>query len=121
MAFVLKKAGTPRVVKNWPVVITSAADGGKVSKDEIEVSFLILPQEKMDEQLDASRIAGGNADSDILREVLQDWNGVVDEDGSAVVFNADTLDAALQQVNIRSALINAYFDASSGRKAARKN
>lgn len=121
MAFILKKAGTPRVVKNWPVVITSAVDGGKVSKDEIEVSFLILPQEKMDEQLEASRTAGGNADSDILREVLQDWTGMIDEEGAAVPFNADSLDEALQQVNIRSAMINAYFDASSGRKAARKN
>lgn len=109
------------LIRNWPVVISVPQDGGSVQQQEVTADFLMLPQSDLDEQLEASRDSNGNADADILRRVVKGLKGVADNNGATLDFSANLLDSLINVPYVRSALIGTYFEATSGKKARRKN
>lgn len=123
MTFVLKNPDTPRHVTGWPVVVQTAADGGKVRKDEITVDYEVISQDAVDAIV--AEAQGGqvraNADSALLERVVKNVGGLVDESGQPVVFGDGVLAQLLAQTNVRAAMVAAFFDVASGRRAARKN
>ena len=122
MALIVKKTDEPRIVRNWPVVIHTAEDGGKVRKDEIFVDYEVLPQSEVDDIMRSSQQSGENADTALLRRSVKSISGIVDEStNNPIPFNDDTFAEALDRTNQRVAMANSFFDVQSGRKPARKN
>lgn len=109
------------LIKNWPVLIHVPQDGGTTQKHEITADFLLLPQDQIDEQLNSSRDSDGNADTDILRRVVQRISGVADADGKMIDYSPALLEKLLKKSYIKQALVTTYFEASAGKKARRKN
>ena len=58
-------------------------------------------------------------ENDFLAEVLVNWEGIADEDGTPLPLTVETLDAVLEMTEVRAALFDAALN--SRRKAAAKN
>lgn len=121
MAFIVKKPTEPRIVKNWPVVIPTALDDGKVRKDEIFVDYEVLPQNEIDEIMSTASQAGESVDKAILLRSVKSINGLADEANNPIPFNDDTFTDSLNRVNQRMAMSGSFWDVQAGRKPARKN
>lgn len=102
---------------NWPVVINEPRDGGGFLSHEIKCEFKLQEQSKMDTLLAQFR----EDDRDILKVLLVGWTGVQNEDGEPMPFNDETRDAFLDLTYVRTALLKAYFDATSGNKVRKGN
>lgn len=120
MALTVQKTDEPRIVRNWPVLVHTAEDGGKVRKDEIQADYEVLPQSEVDDIMRSAQQAGDNPDTQILRRTVKAINGMVDADNSPLPFD-EALAVALDSSNIRVAMVGAFFDVQAGRKPARKN
>lgn len=121
MPYVVQKTTEPRIVRNWPVVIPTALDGGKIRKDEIFVDYEILLQSEADDIGRTASQAGESGDKAILLRTVKAINGMVDDTNNPIPFNDDTLADALERVNQRLAMTNSFWDVMAGRKPARKN
>lgn len=109
------------IIKNWPVIINIPQDGGTTRAHQINADFLLLPQDKYNEQLEISRDSDSGADTEMLRRVVKRLDGVADADGKPLDYTPDLLDKMLKKAFVRSALFDAYNEANSGKKAKRKN
>jgi len=109
------------IIRNWPVVIAVPQDGGNTAKHEIAVDYLLLPQDQLDDLVASSREGDGSIDADILRRVVKRVSGVADAEGKALDHSPELLDRMIRKPYVRSAMISTYFEATSGRKAKRKN
>ena len=109
------------LIKDWPVIINVPQDGGVVAKHEIRADFALLPQDKIDEQIEASRESNGNADIGILEQVLRKLGGFQDKSGNKLEYSVELQTRVIKIPYVRSALVNAYFEAAGGKKAKRKN
>lgn len=121
MALIVKKDDTPRIVRNWPVVVPTSLDDGKIRKDEIFVDYVNLPQNEIDDLIESAREVGDNDAVALLKHVVKSISGMVDEENQPVAFNEETFAAALNRTNQRMAMLHSYYDVQNGRKAARKN
>lgn len=120
MALIVKKSNDPRIVRNWPVVVHTAEDDGKVRKDEIFVDYEVLPQSEVDGIMRSAQQTGENADIAILHRSVKAINGLVDEVNNPLPFD-DALAHVIDSSNIRVASVSSFFDVQAGRKPARKN
>lgn len=109
------------IIKNWPVIISKPQDGGKVQTHEINVDYLMLPQDELSELIESSKENNGYTDIDICRRVVKGINGIADEQGKGIEYSPELLERLIQRPYIRTALVSTYFDAVAGRKAKRKN
>lgn len=107
--YVLKKNPTVE----WPVDISSAADGGKIEITNINVTFKLLNQ-------DAYEAIKKN-DIKLLTEVVVGWDGeafgieTTDEGETAYMpFTPDNLQKILKFPNVRNGLIQGYWIALAG-------
>lgn len=121
MALIVSKPTEPKIVHNWPVVVYTALDEGKIRKDEIFVDYQVLPQSEVDGLIEAASRDGQSADIVILRSSVKSINGLVDEANGPIPFNDETFADALDRVNVRGAMAASFFDVQNGRKPARKN
>ncbi len=85
----------------------------KLSEDEY--------RERLDEltEKDLESAERYQRENEFLAEVLVGWDGITDEDGTPLAFNADNLAAVMNISEVRAALFEAAF--TSRRKAAAKN
>lgn len=119
--FIIPDESEETIVKEWPVTISVPQNGGKVAKHEITMDFVLLPQEEIDAQIEQSRDSDGNADVDILNKVLRKLDRIQDAQGNKLEHSADMQARVIRIPYVRAALISAYFQAASGKKAQRKN
>lgn len=104
----------------WPVTVNVPQDGGKIRAHTFEVRFTLLPQDEIDHAVGASR--NGDETDDLLNRALIGWTGVKEEDGETdVPFNDETKRQMLAIPYVRAGLLKAFFEATSGKAAARKN
>lgn len=99
----------------WPVTVAIPRDGGRTTKATFSATFKLLEQDELDNVME------NGGDREIGCAVLQDWEGVSDADGSPMPFSEAARDRLLAIPYIRTAIVSAYFQCSSGREAARKN
>lgn len=111
MAF--KIAQTPAF--NWPVKIPVPADGGKVLEEEVTIRFKRLTVDEITQTYEST----GKDMRKLSRAIVIGWNGVEDDDGTAVPFNATHLDALLNIPGAAAAIVTAWMDANAG--ARQKN
>ncbi len=102
-----------RRVKDWPVSINVAIDGGKVEELEIRFSLNLLPVDKYMAALSVG-------DKNLFDAILQSFDGIADEKGQPLVDTRENRAALYQHAPFTDALLRAYRAANSG-EAARKN
>lgn len=122
MAFVVKR----EVVVWWPVSVHVPMDNGKTSTSTFSVQYRLLPSTKISELGEVARAAVESGDSEptidvlILRESIQDWKEVKDEENEPVSFSMELLNDILSIPYVRPALWNAYVAVANGQKAEKK-
>jgi hypothetical protein len=121
MALVVKKLDEPRTVKNWPVIVPTAEDGGKIRKDEILVDYEVVPHGEYEDLQRQAAETGTGLDGLVLRRSVRGINGLVDEANHPIPFNEDTFEDAMNRSNLRQAMAASFYDVMAGRKPARKN
>lgn len=109
----------------WPVTVRMPhpTEAGQIVEQQLRVQFEPLPR---DEQLAAAERAAQakshrelvEIEAETATRVIRNWDGVVDDEGNHVPFDADLLSQALQQSWFRRA-VNEALDASQNGEAAR--
>lgn len=121
MSFIVKKSTDPRIVRNWPVVVPTAEDGGKIRKDEIFVDYEVIAHSEYEELQRTAQQSGESFDLLLLNRTVKSINGLVDELNQPIPFNEDTFADSKDRSNQRQAMVNSFYDVMAGRKPARKN
>jgi len=102
---------------SWPVEVNLPVDGGRTEKATFDATFRRLTQSRIDEirkAVDANEMR----DSDLAREALVGWAGVVDESGE-VPYSEAARDRLLDVPTVASAIVMALLSSLAG--ARRKN
>ncbi|MDB5937547.1 MAG: hypothetical protein JWQ01_4891 [Massilia sp.] len=115
---------------NWPCVVETAADGGKIQKFEFTGTFLLLDDDAKEaivaDQKSANPDAGASDESgnewkdrsiDAIMKVMTGWKSVVDESKTPIEFSRESLRAAArspQGVSILRAINTAVAEISTG-------
>ncbi|MBJ2150604.1 hypothetical protein [Paracoccus sp. IB05] len=98
-----------------PVTVLTPADGGQ-SEGRFKARFRALTKS----ELEAHEMVTGDGATAFLREVVQGWEGLVDDENAAFEFSDPNFNALLELPHFRVAMIKAYFDNTSGIKAAKR-
>lgn len=101
----------------WPVTVNVPRDGGGFVTHEFTAEFKLQEQSKLDRLLEQFR----NEDRDILKELLVGWEGVSDAEGNVMLFTEETRDHLIDIPYVRTGLLKAYFESSSGNKVKKGN
>lgn len=101
----------------WPVTIELPADGGKTSKASFDVEFHRFTQAKVDEVKQAVE-RGEMRDTDLARDAMVGWSGIVDENGP-VPYSEAARDQLLDIPMVATAIVMALLGSIAGAK--RKN
>ena len=109
------------LIKSWPVLISAPQDGGRVAKFEVTADFVMLPQSEIDDLLEQARESDGNVDNAVIDRVVRGLAGFSDTSGNAIPYGPDLVERIKGIPYVRKAIVTAFFDATHGRKAARKN
>lgn len=110
-----------KIVQNptytWPVTVELPTDGGKTEKATFDAEFKRLTQARVDEIRQAVE-RGEMRDTDLAREAMVGWSGVVDGDGP-VPYSEKARDQLLDIPMVPAAIVMALLGSLSGAK--RKN
>lgn len=111
-----------KIVQNatytWPVTVELPTDGGKTEKQTFDAEFKRLTQTRVDEIRTAVE-RGEMRDSELAREAMVGWSGIVDGDGGQVQFSEKSRDQLLDIPQVSGAVVTALLGSMSGAK--RKN
>lgn len=111
-----------KIVQNatytWPVTLELPTDGGKTEKQTFDAEFKRLTQTRVDEIRSAVE-RGEMRDSELAREAMVGWSGIVDGDGGQVQFSEKSRDQLLDIPQVSGAVVTALLGSMSGAK--RKN
>lgn len=97
------------------VIVQEPSDSGQ-SEQRFTARFQALTRSET-EAFDQTTAAGSD---DFLRAVLLGWDGLKDEDGTPFEFTPANLDLLLDLPHVRIALFRAYWDTTSGVRAAKR-
>lgn len=121
MSLILDDSEEEVIVKKWPVPVPIPQDGGGVRTHQIQVDYLLLPQDELDAIVEASNDGDGGSNASVLRRVVKGVYGIKDKSDAAIDFSPDLLDRLIKRANIRVAMMNAYFEMAVGKKGKQKN
>ena len=108
MALIRKKVTSIK----WPVTISSPADGGKWWYETYTGTFKKVGIKQIEELAD-------KGDPQLIREVLEGWKDIKDEDGNEIPFSLEELDLFLDDVNFIKGTVQAIIEMQKG--ASEKN
>ena len=108
MALIRKKVTSIK----WPVSIASPADGGKWWYETYVGTFKKVGIKQIEELAD-------KGDPQLIREVLEGWEDIKDEDGNEIPFSPEELDLFLDDVNFIKGTTQAIIEMQKG--ASEKN
>lgn len=103
MAFIRKKVAS----YGWPVTVEVPSDGGKFEKQLFNVTFKRLGRSEFTKLAD-------KGDVELLEAVLEGWDDIVDEDGTAVPFTAANRQGFLDDPYFCRGVIKAYLESLDG-------
>lgn len=102
----------------WPVTFNIPVDGGRAEKQTFDGMFKRISQSRIEElRLQIER--GEITDSNLAREVLVGWKGVLDDSGEEMPFSEGARDMLLDVPLVASAVVVSFLESLSG--ARRKN
>lgn len=102
----------------WSVKVELPVDGGKFEKATFDAEFKRLSQSRINE-LRTQMEAPGYTETDLAKEVLIGWSGVVDGDGNEIPFSEGNRDKLLDVPMVAVAIGMSFFESLAGAK--RKN
>lgn len=118
---------------NWPVIVETAADGGKIQKFEFVGTFKLLNDDEREALVAEEKSAalanettndGGNEwkerSVDNIMRIMTGWKSVVDQDKTPIEFTRDNLRTAARSVDgvgILRAINTAIGEISIGARA----
>jgi hypothetical protein len=119
--FRLKKAGDTRVL-TWPVDIPVPLDGGQVDLQTLRVRLKVLPEAQVnalladgvEEAVGRKPRPEGARGTPLLREVVQGFVDLRDEDSGALVPDAEAVPLVLGTTYAPAAIQAAYLDMLRG-------
>lgn len=123
----------------WPVLFAGVTDDGKVVENKIELRFLILDEDAIDDfarttnlilagERDAVDAVGEENPARVVPSILmqrglspivRDWRMVAGANGEAMPFNEDNFRALLRVPNVFAAILSAYAACRAGRAETR--
>ena len=103
MALIRKKVTSIK----WPVSISSPADGGTWKDEAYTGTFKKVGIKQIEELAD-------KGDPQLIREVLEGWEDIKDEDGNDVAFTKKELDGFLNDINFIKGTVQAIIDMQKG-------
>ena len=106
MGFKIKR-GEKKV--KWPVRVQEPVDGGKTEESEFIGHFVLLDQKEYDKAMSDKL-----SDPEFIKKFLKGWEGLTDEDSTAIPFNDDNIELLASLPYCRRALLTAYHEATSG-------
>ncbi|SCW56251.1 hypothetical protein SAMN02927924_01373 [Sphingobium faniae] len=121
----------------WPVLFPGVTEDGKVIENKIEMRFVILDEDAIDDFTRATAIIvgapvdedAGAADVDrtpsilmqrALEPIVRDWRLVAAANGEPLAFNPDNFRALLRVPNVFREILGAYAACRAGRAETRK-
>lgn len=119
--FVMSSKNAERVVKKWPVIIGVAQDGGRVTKHQIHIDYLVISDAEVAELRMASLENGTSVDADLLRRVVRGIHDVQDEDGNPLEYSEELLEDLIAMRSACFAMAVGYHELANGQKAKAKN
>ena len=108
MALIRKKVTSIK----WPVSISSPTDGGKWKDATYTGTFKKVGIKQIEELAD-------KGDPQLIREVLEAWEYIRDEDGNEIPFSTEELDLFLDDVKFIKGTVQAIIEMQKG--ASEKN
>lgn len=114
MSFVIQQNPTYR----WPLTLSLPVDDGKREKSTFTAVFRRLKQSRIEEISRLARSAQYGrdeegelpSDRDVVREVLADWDDVVDDEREPVPFTDSTLSQMLEIPTVSGQIIAQWFE-----------
>lgn len=108
-----------KVVRNpkftAPVTVHQPGDGG-----QIEGRFKVQYRALTKSEVEAHDMTTADGASVFLRDVVQGWEGLVDDEKQPFEFNDENFSLLLDLTHFRVALITTYFSSTNGVKAAKR-
>lgn len=105
MAFVRKKVKSFK----WPVTIEEPSDGGTFEPSTFDITFKRLGRKEF------SKLSL-KGDLPLLKVIVLDWNGVSEEDGTAIPFSIETLTEFSDDPYWVRGVLKAYTETFEGAK-----
>lgn len=105
MAFVRKKVKSFK----WPVTIEEPSDGGTFEPSTFDITFKRLGRKEF------SKLSL-KGDLPLLKAIVLDWNGVSEEDGTAIPFSIETLTEFSDDPYWVRGVLKAYTETFDGAK-----
>jgi hypothetical protein len=102
----------------WPVPVNVPKDGGGFSTFTFTAEFKAHSQDEIDALLEK---LNGDTDEDVLEGILIGWTGVVGPDDETFPYSEANKTTLLNISYVRTALVRAFFEASTGNKAKKGN
>ena len=103
MALIKKKVTSVK----WPITVTSPSDGGKWKDETFTGVFKKLGIKEIQ---DLSK----KGDLQLVKDVLEGWEDIKDEDGNDVAFTKKELDQFLNDINFIKGTTRAIVDLTNG-------
>lgn len=101
----------------WPVSVEFPTDGGKTEKATFDAEFKRLTQSHVEEIRQAVE-RNEMRDTDLARETLVGWSGIVDANGT-VPYSESARDQLLEIPTVAASIVMALLNSLAG--ARRKN
>lgn len=96
-----------------PVEVPLVLESGKTEIRKFEAKFKRLTQSELADVRERGE-AQTLRDRDLLHEILLDWKGVAEEDGTEIPFSAVALDRLLEIYPVQPSLVKAFFKSMGG-------
>lgn len=113
--FVLKEGGE----FEWPVDVNVPVSGGEFETQRFIGIFRPVGSDRMEEIVKDAPLL--EHDKIQAREFFVGWKDVTDPDKKPVEYSEQIRDRMLGIFYVRTAIVRAYWDAMTGKKAATKN
>ncbi|UTV30161.1 hypothetical protein [Photobacterium atrarenae] len=96
-----------RIVRDWPIQISVAKDGGKVETYDVSLDFKLLDAPDF-------RTFSAQGDDKLFAEVVRGWSGIFDAEGQPLPFNPQNLAAVCRNQSFTAGALQGYMKAMSG-------
>lgn len=113
----------------WPVTWDCPVDGGKTQKAQIKMRFILMntdnaaqlirQAEALDEE-DASALHPSDRKAQLLAQMIDDWEGVGNEEGEKVDFDVDALARFFRLPGTFLPVVESYVRCMNGEPEARR-
>lgn len=102
----------------WPVTVRLIEESGRLVERKFHAHFRRLKKSEI-EDITKRVDAGGISDADFLREILDDWEGIVDAEGNPVECTDETIGMLGDIPEVSAAIGQAWLESLTG--GPRKN